>query len=174
MDAERLIDEIRAIDPGIYPASVVKDGVTIPRDRYGDGWNACASDYGFKIIHAVERAANAFDYKERLFAASDLFIYEPERYGWAINLGDTWYYASADLELVKPDDMDDVYRYLLKYGSAGLLYWVYLRRGHLPEIPERRLEVEAIKALIEAKQEEKRKLEEWRANMAATTSQDKS
>ena len=156
-DADKLIAEIRAIDTnmGVYPAAIQGQGAECykQRDGFKNGWNACVMEYGVKVSEAIERADTPWLEAERIFAAAGEYAFLFLANKWGVFLNDTWYYASADWEEVKPEQYDEVVKWYRRFGEAGLLYWVYLQRQHLPQIPHVKRTVEAIIALLKADEE---------------------
>ncbi len=157
---EKLVQELLAVssDMGIYPAAVKGLGDERDyeqRDGYKNGWNACVMEYGQKISDVLRKAGEPWSEPERLFAASgEYYIFVREDDGWSVFLNDTWYYACADGEEIPPCEYEKVADLFRRFGEAGVLYWVYKRRGHLPQIPRYRRRIEAVDSVIVAEQQE--------------------
>ncbi len=65
---------------------------------------------------------------------------------FAINLSDTFYYASADAEEIPWDRVDEVMDIFDQFGWYGFVAWTALERGHHPNIPQIRNNEEYEKA----------------------------
>lgn len=125
---------------GIYPKGFYKDGIYTERTEYQNGWNDGVCEVARGVDEAVERTEEPDTEAEKLFRAMpNYFFYFKGK--WSVNLNDTWYYACADVEGIEPEEYDRLARYIIDYGYGGVLYWVYLKRKHMPDIPytERRL-----------------------------------
>lgn len=140
------------IDFGIYPKAVKGYGDERDyeqRDGFKNGWNACIMEYGKKFCEIAYSGGSPWCEYEKIFASGPCF--EQMDGIWGVMLNDTWYYACSDFEEIKPEEYKDVVKYYHNYGYIGVLYWVYLKRGHLPGIDYTEKEVLAVKALEEFK-----------------------
>ena len=137
--SEQLISELKSIPSGIgmYPAAVVaQDGTEYDkRNEFQNGWNSAVMEYGNKIDDAIFRADKEVDKDEMLFMADEYTFRKHEDGSWYVSLSDTWYYASADGENIAPEEKKTVAQWYRKFGRAGALYWVFTKRGHMPQIP---------------------------------------
>ena len=139
---------------GIYPAAVEalnKEDSYKERDGFKNGWNACVREYISKVqskIHEFESNENLFSNAEEIFSLIGDSIFEYDNDTWYIFLNDTWYYACADGEDIPKEKYNEVLKWLREYGYAGVLYWVYLQRGHLPEISDSRIKVLAVQNIL--------------------------
>ena len=76
--------------------------------------------------------------------ADDDHFGTPEDYQLAINLNDTFFWASADCEVIGLDELEEVARLFFKYGWSGILYWVVKKRDwqwHDPEFLDARRQI---------------------------------
>lgn len=160
LDGKRLLMEIRNVpyEIGVYPQAVL--GGDYPYEKRTDfmqGWNACVCNYGHEISKAIYRSLTPFAEPEEVFAIGNEFTFLRMDGKWYVFLNDTWYYATSDSEEMPEEEWPKIVDLYKSYGNAGVMYWVYLRRGHLPQIASTRRKVLAIEALII---EEKREREE--------------
>ena len=145
---EQILFELTSMSDniGIYPAAIIEKDKTTNRSEFQSGWNACVMNYGRKIDE-IFNDDESWATSEKLFAASGgYFLYDD---GWYVNLNDTWYYACADCEQINKNDYDIVADWFKKFGDAGVLYWVYTKRGNFPEIPKYKKLIELIKSYNE-------------------------
>lgn len=91
---------------------------------------------------------------EQLFTAAGGNSFMKNDGHWFIFLNDTWYWGTADSEDIPDDQIKIVGDLFIRYGQAGLYYWVAQRRGHPPEFsPEKEMivmvgELEALQAKL--------------------------
>ena len=129
---------------GIYPASVVGgDKPYKKRDDYKNGWNACAMEMTDQISKALAEAWKESEQDLTMLLLADVINDDHGHY--VLDMNDTFYYACADGEEVKPEEIKEVARLFRWYGFPGLNYWVAGKRGHDPEIPQHREEVEYVR-----------------------------
>lgn len=125
-------------DLGIYPAAVTKGDVTTERTAWQDGWNAavCAMTDNQSAVYKwfnelPDDAQHAIDL---LIGRDDLLlrVVENNEVRMALNMGDTFEYATADMEVVPVDAVVTVAQIALDYGVQGLIAWAAMRRGAEP------------------------------------------
>jgi hypothetical protein len=162
-DIDKLLVNLRSIpdNMGVYPAAVKGRSAETSyeqRDGFKNGWNACIMEYGAKLDYAIDNACTELSSAERLFLADGDYynFYYDQEDGWSIFLNDTWYFASADGERIPKEKYEEVASWYRKYGGAGVLYWVYLQRGHMPSILSSRRQVEMVMSIEDGELEERK------------------
>lgn len=152
MDKEETLRVIsKALDAGIYPLSTIVDGEEKKRTEWQDGWNACA----MQALYDVKKAIGIFEEKwaepDKFFAAYGYPLYPKKDGGWYILLNDTWYFACSDHEEIPQEKEMEVLSWIRSYGWMGLIYWVFLQRGHYPEIEIFKKDVERMEEIQNGK-----------------------
>lgn len=125
---------------GVYPISVTQGDVTKHRTEWQEGWNACFIALTHNICLVLDSEldlpiVSKLSVSSRFSIAKDKYL---------LNMNDTFYYASADAEEIKENEIPEVYRLFDNYGDAGLIYFVAKKRDEKPKIPRNRKIVEAI------------------------------
>jgi hypothetical protein len=147
-----------ADDLGIYPQAVKGLGEEkdyTQRDGFKNGWNACVMQFKTAVKKSLDLYSQPWAKSEQFFASLDgYFDYSGGK--WWVELGDTWYYACADGEEIQPDEYKDVRDLFCLYGVDGVLFWVYKKRQHLPEIKS---VAEQVERVIEAEARREAKLQ---------------
>ena len=154
-DLSKFLIELNAIssEMGVYPEAVQgynDERDYTQRDGYKNGWNAAVMEYGMKLASAGFKAQEPWSDPEKVFA-SDPGVFEPRtKGGWMVNLSDTWYYACADCEDIEPEEYKDVAKWYRDYGYAGVLWWVFLKREHEPQVARPKKLVQAFRVMLES------------------------
>ena len=142
------LESIIDAEIGIYPAAVTIDGVTTPRDKYGDGWNDCKMRHTKLIWDAIEKIEKEENFNQ------DLELLLLAEVGWLrdgklfLNMNDTFAYAYADAECVPAEKISEVASLFRRFGGAGLTYWVSEQRKEIPHIKKHAYDVEYVKNRI--------------------------
>ena len=136
---------------GIYPRAV--QGGDEPYEKRSDhqnGWNAAVMEISKRIGEALKESWKEVDEDLTLLLLADVINDDHGHY--VLNMNDTFYFATADGEEVKPEEIKEVARLFSYYGFAGLTYWVAEKRGHDPEISSSREEVEYVRSKEQKKE----------------------
>ena len=117
--------------PGIYPQAVVKDGVETKRTEWQNGWNECAMAY-LKGLSSQLKYIETLDEKVlRLVMSGSIIIGENNQLQLMLN--DTFFYATADYEVIESTEMPELIRLSKMYGLDGEIYWAAKKRGYDPD-----------------------------------------
>jgi len=140
-------------DMGIYPAAVEgynKEQNYKERDGFKNGWNAAVCEYGIKFKEIIWEEEGKLTSNEALFSSAGEYCFDRNDDGtWNIFLNDTWYWGCSDGEDISKEEENEVARLFKEYGRAGLMYWVYLKRGHPSEFPQEQFMIAAVKEMEE-------------------------
>ncbi len=122
-----LVRALRGVgeDIGIYPKAISgynDERDYKERDGFKNGWNAAVMEYGMEITKAVERASEGLSDEVTMLLSAGIAELRSDG-SLFINMSDTWAWACADGELVKPDEISEVARLFEQWGWCGLLYW---------------------------------------------------
>lgn len=128
MDISLSVDEV-----GVYPAAVND----IPRDKYGDGWNACSDaklDKRSKFMLFLDSISIA-QQKALLYLLinDDLsVINSKDGIKLFINCNDRFYHACSDGEECQIGDLEFLCLLYDRFEYEGLLAWIFVRRTDCP------------------------------------------
>lgn len=127
-------------DLGIFPMSVTKNGVTTPRDKYGEGWNDALetiSKNRIKIIDWFKTIPEDTRTMITTLMSKDYLELSMQEDGikmWTV-LNDTFSYACADGESVEMNEIPVFYEMSEKYGYDGIVAWASNKTGATPISP---------------------------------------
>ena len=99
----------------------------------------------FETIHGLDSDL-FFDHNDE---DDDKIILDP----LTIYLSDTWYWATADGEDVPLNEYRLVRELFVEYGKAGLMYYVFNKRGHHSEFSDINAMAEGVEKMESAKNE---------------------
>lgn len=122
---------------GIYPMSTVKDGVTIPRTEWQEGWNAAHTRF-LEVTRAFESDIETMtpeqqNHLEEMIDHSVLFLYLHEgKVLYELNCNDMFAWGCADAEEIIREELEEAYT---EYKANRLDLWISKRRGMQPQRP---------------------------------------
>ena len=94
--------ELAFDDIGTYPKSTVKDGITIERTEWQEGWNACSSKILNKVIAFEKWFSSLEDDKKNLLEKAEDYRYvklcDDGQVKCFINCNDFFWWACSDCE----------------------------------------------------------------------------
>ena len=131
------------LDVGVYPKAVIGEGGYEERTEFMNGFNDAVK----KITRAVEDGLEKFRNANQdlaLLVLSDIGFLDEDKF--YINLGDTFYYACADAEEVKPEEYHAVAMLFKRYGWDGAVYWASKKRNENSEIPSIQASIERVES----------------------------
>jgi hypothetical protein len=154
MTKDELVSRIEGAfnDIGIYPmgGAEPKTEELIKSDAYKHGVNSGVMEVMNVVNKIIYDTEGDIHPEEKIMIADDEWSFMRMGDSWFIFLSDTWYYASADWELITPDEYGDVISWYRRFGHAGVLYWVWKnKRDHMPMIPQYRKQVEMVRDYVE-------------------------
>lgn len=125
-------------DMGIYPMSVSGPGGYEQRNEYQNGWNAAVSAILKKVI-AYHDFIDALCKSDRaaleeliLDDAIEVSLGDDNKVHLAVNVSDMFYYATADWEEVKVEEIALIHSLNSKYEYDGIVAWASKKRGEEP------------------------------------------
>ncbi len=128
---------------GVHPASIEQNGVSTPRDRYGDGWNAALIE-GYRrhqtLVDWSTSLTEQEDWGMRVLLEADLLDLglDEGNVVLSINMNDVFVPAVVS-ESIEQKDLEPLARLFNEYGHSGVAAWMSERytcaprSGHVDE-----------------------------------------
>lgn len=161
-EISKILDEKAEDSIGIYPAAQIVDGVRIPRNEFGNGWNAfiCGDNLdnptSEKWTEGVEACKKKLKETKELFRGwydslseenkatiinllDDEILYfnriKNNEVNLHVNCNDLFYWGCADYEDITLDEIPSLIEEIAKDNRYGNSKWCCFKRGLRPQVP---------------------------------------
>lgn len=138
---------------GIYPQATKRGDEWQYRTEWQEGWNAAVlalfQRHKWLTEWLTSLEPDALTAITELFEHDALFVWVNNgAVTCALNMNDTFGYATADCEEVPMEDVQTVARLWRDFGAAGMTAWAAVRRGDEPIEPRQTERYHAARKLL--------------------------